>query len=427
MQLLYISAHFPPCAASGVFRVLGFIRWLHETGWTIAVLALHTIEEERLDPELLERVPGEVRVYKTGYVNPFSLRDALKKTCRKRQISSEEGGETKKQGSAASMPEYSWKDSVSYLLKTPDSYLGWLPMGILCALLKISRPDVILATAPPFSAFVMATILKFLWRVPLVVDFRDPWVNNPLRAIRPGWAGKLDGFLERMVLRNADVVILNTDEARRLYQHQYPDQASRMHTVTNGFDSRFTDIAPASSPMPDMLWIVYVGALYGKRSPNKIIEAVLLFDDIILDLFGPGVESYLELASDRVRLSPQVTHQGAVALQKGADVTLVIGNCLEQAMQIPAKVFEVMALAKNIWLIDSSDSPARRLLREAGLPHYYSTPTYESIFETLRQMHIDWRGKKISTNRLPEELIQQFDRRILAEQLGQLLNSVIEP
>src|SRR5437764_9228657 len=66
-KLLLITYHFPPSAASGTFRLLGFARHLPAFGWQPLVVAPPSLPWEPLDPQLAEQVPDEVVVQHVPY------------------------------------------------------------------------------------------------------------------------------------------------------------------------------------------------------------------------------------------------------------------------------------------------------------------------------------------------------------------------
>src|SRR5579859_6596101 len=64
--VLFVTYHFPPSAASGTHRILGFAEHLPHFGWDVAVVAPRTTPFEQVDEGLLARVPAETKV---NYVN----------------------------------------------------------------------------------------------------------------------------------------------------------------------------------------------------------------------------------------------------------------------------------------------------------------------------------------------------------------------
>ena len=424
-KLLYISAHFPPCAASGVYRTLGFLENLVPMGWSVTVLALKNIREERIDPNLMARIPAKVRVLRTGYLDPFVLKSTYSKHGRNRQAG-RTGKPQKTSFANTAQPSFlhRCKESISYLLKTPDNFVCWIPVGLFRAAVS-GRPDVIFATAPPFSSLVLAVLLKKIWRRPLVIDLRDPWSQNPFRLSRPKSAEALDRFLERWVFGHADHILMNTKQACILYQRLYPDKKQDISALTNGFDPVENGHSGKMKHDPSSIWIVYVGALYGKRSPGELLAAARGVRDIIIDLFGPGTEQYRDqVTGTPVRLHPPVDHNKAVSLQQQADITLIIGNCMAGSVQIPAKIFEAMSIARRLWLIDTEDSPARQLLRSHGIPHFFSSNQADAIAATLKQIQRQWRNGNLDAE-IDPRLLQPFRRKNLTRKLDRLLSGFL--
>lgn len=423
-NLFYISAHFPPCAASGVFRTLGFIRHLvsSDKRWQVTVLALRDIAEEREDERLVSRVPVCVKVLRTGYFDIFRIWSKVRKS----SITVNAAQPSLRPANKDTQAGIGLLEILSCLMKTPDSYIGWILPGIVRALVSAQRPDVIFATAPPFSALILGVMLKKIWRRPLVVDFRDPWVHNSLRLPRPMKVEKWDKFLELWVMRHADHVIMNTNEAKNLYTNLYNNamRAVSISTIFNGFDDRFDDLQPiVVKEKKDIISVVHVGALYGQRDPAPLVGAMQLVDGVQIDLFGPGGDGYGhdDLPSS-MKFHGPVDHGQAIRLQKGADLVLIIGNCQAGSVQIPAKLFEALALSRALWLIDVQDSPARRLLIRYDIPHLFCENSVDQIRRILAML-----PDMKKHNQLPQlerSITQRFSRDCQAEIFAEILNTL---
>ncbi len=57
-KLLILTYHFPPSAAGGAFRMLGFAEHLPQFGWQCVVVAPPRLPWEPTDEALLQRVPA---------------------------------------------------------------------------------------------------------------------------------------------------------------------------------------------------------------------------------------------------------------------------------------------------------------------------------------------------------------------------------
>src|SRR4051812_7819801 len=58
-KMLLLTAHFPPCAAVAVHRMLGLVRHLPAHGWESIVVAPPRVPFEPFDPALSSLVPAE--------------------------------------------------------------------------------------------------------------------------------------------------------------------------------------------------------------------------------------------------------------------------------------------------------------------------------------------------------------------------------
>lgn len=102
---------------------------------------------------------------------------------------------------------------------------------------EAEKPSVILTTSNPLASAVGGAMLKRRFKVPLIVEFRDPWTLNPVR----NWPTRLhyivESMLERRVLRTADAIIMNTPTARNnlLKKYDWLDE-NRLHVISHGYD-----------------------------------------------------------------------------------------------------------------------------------------------------------------------------------------------
>src|SRR3546814_9396202 len=90
------------------------------------------------------------------------------------------------------------------LFNFPDKRVGWLPAARQRALHLFEewRPDAILATAPPFTALLIGYLLAKRARIPLIVEFRDRWSDDPYYP-PPWWRRRLEHWTEARIVRHA--------------------------------------------------------------------------------------------------------------------------------------------------------------------------------------------------------------------------------
>ena len=200
-KLLILTYHFPPSAASGTFRMLGFAEHLLQFGWKCVVVAPPGLPWEPNDDALLGRIPAETVVYPV----PFP-----------------QGG--------------LWKP-----LRKCFPWGAWLPFAAAGCYRAIreQRPDAVLTSGPPHAIHLLGRHLR-RWRgLPWVADFRDPWLAGDPSQIRRN-AESWEVRAEPSVMRTADAIVVNTPGAGELLGHAYPQYAAKMTSITNGYDPEHT-------------------------------------------------------------------------------------------------------------------------------------------------------------------------------------------
>ncbi len=126
----------------------------------------------------------------------------------------------------------------------PDLFLGWIPLATLKGARMVRRHgiDAIYVSCSPFSGALVGLFLKKLTGRPLVLDFRDPFVTGVVSHFTTSRVRqKILARFERAFLRNADLLLVTSEETRAEYVKAYPGSAEKIFTVYNGFDP----VAPA--------------------------------------------------------------------------------------------------------------------------------------------------------------------------------------
>lgn len=170
--------------------------------------------------------------------------------------------------------------------------------------LKKTRIDVILSTAPPHTSHLIAARLSRRFNIAWVADFRDPMARIPFYWSREGKKLKKSLWerLEKRIVAEADAVILNTDRMKTEFENVYGEKVSqKFYCVSNGFDSEFFEkYNNIELPQGDCLIITHAGSLYGSRNPTPLFEALALAisrhlmskEGIRLNLLGSYVRAW---------------------------------------------------------------------------------------------------------------------------------------
>ena len=193
-RVLLVAYYFPPVAASGSMRPLGFCRYLQAHGWIPHVLTTDSASSypwHPIDHELMSRVPTGMDLDIVPYVDPLHrlirLRNAVNTFVKNGVGSKPAHGSTPvcTNRAVASVISSRWAIAKETLLESlfafPDPQAAWEMPAILrgAALKGEKRPNVVLATGGPWTSLLVGRGIAQRLSVPLVIDYRDPWTSNP--------------------------------------------------------------------------------------------------------------------------------------------------------------------------------------------------------------------------------------------------------
>jgi len=257
---------------------------------------------------------------------------------------------------------------------------------------RVFRPDVVLASCPPFSSVFAGLAVARRLGVPFAIDYRDPWVFNWSRPARlGGWYSRL----ERRVDSAASFVSLVGDcyveEYRRVVG------AARAVSVPNGFDPSDLSPALAELPIPECVGryvFAWVGSFrdLGRRAwLGGFLEACRrsssFGDSAFLLVAGrvpPKVLARLRRLCEGfpVRFVGLLPRDVSRRVMMGADCLLYEGPVGAGRLDLASRLYEFAALGKGVLLfVDRSDSEACRVVSGANMPFLVSSHSISDAAE----------------------------------------------
>ena len=76
--------------------------------------------------------------------------------------------------------------------------------------------------------------------------------------------------MEKLIIRNSTIVVLNTPDAMEMMSDKYPNLRHKFRVVTNGYDNDdFIGLIPVKS---DRFTIAHIGSFYGDRNPDSFLK-----------------------------------------------------------------------------------------------------------------------------------------------------------
>ena len=390
-NVLIVTYHFPPSAASGSFRLLGFVRHLPKHGWRSTVVAPPTLPWEPVDHALSDRVPEGTSIYHVPYAAGKVARTVALNAC-------------------------------------------WLPNAARACALAVNerKPEAVLTSGPPHQVHWLGFWLKRRYGLPWLADFRDPWYSEGRSGI--GQSGVGVRAQEAAVMRTADAVIANAPNACKTLRDAYPKQRTKFVTLTNGYDRETFDDLAARRPLGRQpgapAKVVHAGAMYVGRDPRPFLDGVKLATEtqsasLEVDFYGPPPEMEVNLAaeskqrglSDRVTVHGQVPYARALREMAFADINLLM-DTPGRLIGVPAKLYEYIGAGRPILALGEQGGDLAQVLEQSGLPHRIAPPdnprAIASALADLASLSADAFLKRSDPHR--------FSREAIAGRLAALLD-----
>jgi glycosyltransferase involved in cell wall biosynthesis len=432
-RVLMIAYIYPPQGGPGVQRTVKFVRYLPRYGWEPLVLTVREpYDNTNIDSSMLAEVAHVRAVAKTRHLTCRSftrfwaacgwlLAPLLLLAGRR----------------PADLPDAMLWRTAKCLY--PDLEATWLPTAILegLAMVRRYRPQVLYATSPPSTDLLVGLGLSWLTRLPLVVDFRDPWATNFAPFGDGMWRRRLDAHLERLVVNRAACVISVTPRMTETLVNDYRQvPRERFVTISNGYDPEDSPPAPAVRPDAGRFCIAHLGSCFGTRSPAVFLQALQrvfastpqMRQDLRVRFVGQ-VESGKELLAapefaDIVESTGPVDHRAAATYLVTSDILLLIQHP-GALVGTTGKVFEYLAAPGHILACGPPDGEAAAFLRQAGGATIVDGSDPAAVAEAIRRLYAAWKQGTLDGRRDPA-IVRQFDRRELTRQLATVLDECCE-
>lgn len=412
---MVVAYQFPPYGGSGVQRTLKFVKFLPQFDWQPVVVTRDTGKMLVRDESLVKEIPAETEIIRTPAHDMTVWPGPLAKIGK----------------------------GIAWKLMTPDAEAWWMKGAIKAAEKRIEKGDisVVYTTSYPYSDHLVGLALKRKFpQLYWVVDFRDEWMYNPYLLDHPhmAWRMKREAALEKAVLAESDRLITNSPgmKANFVKNHAELPLVSKMAVIPNGFDKDdFTDL-PSAVSRNSRFQLVYTGALYGRRKPDLLLEAIgiLVADgqvsaaDIELVFIGSYKADHLmELAKknglgNSVTLKGYMDHGACLTEMMHADALLLLeGGGPGAEAFFTGKVFEYIHTGKPILAVVPGKGAAAGVVQDTATGVVSDCQNREEIQRGFKQLYQDW---KTGSSQLKPNLavISAYERRNLTKALSFILN-----
>lgn len=402
----------------GVQRTLKFAKYLKDYGWQPVVITDSPKKYFAVDNSLLEEaIESGIKIERTGN-KPFDPSKIIVKAPKENMRK--------------------LRSAVSQFFFIPDSKIGWKKK----ALKKIDEIwskyngfDLVFATAPPYTDFLIGQEVKRKYKIPLVIDYRDAWVDSPVLNYYPTPYHKLKNMrLEKGVLKIANKVITTNRRVKEYIISRYGNiEYNDVKIISHGFDSEdFEKAAHSELPSTGKFRVSYSGSFY-TRNPKFYFEAIKAFvdkypelkNDIEFCFIGTFSKENLQIAKNLgieqyLNITGYLEHINCVKYVMASDVLfLMISRGENEDAAMPGKVGEYIGSRKNI-IACIPEGVTKKMLEKYNAIKFIDDENPEQIARAIKEYYDE--KKNGTMPKANEEMLEEYDRKNLTYELAKEFN-----
>ena len=402
-RLIVISFYSPPYRSIyGTQRVGKFIKFLGRLGWKITLVTSQPAPED-VDAGLEGISPGVevIRLDPRVFVSPSLAGNSL---------------------------------------AVPDRYVPWGLAAADAVKSVVARqgPAIVLATAPPYSNAIAATLAAGTLRLPFVADFRDPWSKIDFYwTIRNSVLRGINRLLERGVLWSASRVLTVVYPR---FMHDYLDfpgarAAGKVQTILNGYDEEdFEGLAPSADLLLGNKFVIsYVGSIYDAETLRLITQPIRKWharhpDELSAVLFVYAGANGGEVTGARLPCATDVrgylSHREAIRLRMSSHLQLLALPAGFNRHIMTGKIFEILRCGAPVLArADRSGGVAELIGRTAG-GFVVPQDDDDAAVEILRRQFKAWQSGERAPAR-DADGIAHLSRERQAKDLSEILDQLV--
>jgi hypothetical protein len=374
MKILIVAFRFPPSNFIGAVRVGKLARYLHRKGYDLRALTTDISKDRSLPVE----IPRKWIVH-THYQEHQAWLDFMVRPVRRMSAASVAVTAGTPAVLDTPLTQSIWDKLRKHyygLIHIPDPRIAWIRTAIPAGtrLIQEWKPDIIFASAPPYTSLIVACRLSRAFDIPWVADLRDLWADNPYFSF-PAWRRPIDRILERFTLRNVSAIVTTSPYFAKLLGKLHH---KRVEVVFNGYAEEDFPRASFEHGAAKSLIIRHIGSIYrGFRDPSPLFAAIALLESglrgqIRVEFFGESGTDISDLAAkhgiaDQIEVRAPVPYRTALELQLQADVLLLLHwNDKRDEGTIPGKLFEYLYARRPILYIGYEHGIAAEFIKARG-------------------------------------------------------------
>ena len=381
-EILFISYHFPPFSKILSIRAAEFTKRLVKNGYKIFVVSSKSNKNAHKDGELLRKVKSPM-IKNTKVFNLSFAKEGFQSNIK--------------------------KTTLHFKLFKLVLFLHWIPLSFLASrrIIKKNNIKLIYVSAPPFFTLLLGYLLKFSCKIPLIIEYRDPWSYNPY--LKETMTKSIENFylkMEKSILKSADWIITISEGMKQFLLDNFPETRNkRIHAIPHGINIDDIEKITKRSNIPKEITFTFTGNLYGLRDLEPLIRIVSTSHELgklnnislNINIFGRYDSKHLTSLFKKYDVY-KYFHLGGfvprdVCLEEvlNSSLALHVGENLNYPT-LSFKILEYLSMRKKIVYIGREESYTAKFLEKYGLgitlpinDHDLGLKRFEELIEGLKK------------------------------------------
>lgn len=416
-----IAYGYPPIGGPGALRISKYSYYLPESGWRPTVVtALNGYNPVGKLP-----IPHNplLTIRRVNEIDPV-------KYLARRHLSRTTAGSVG--------PRQTGSRSIRRLyrgLAFPDRDSLWIPHATRVGSELICDPQrhfsAIFSSSPNISNHVAAMRLKRSYGIPWLAEFRDMWALSDTRPRRAYLRSRLESWLEQLICRQADHIVVVSRECRELLVQQYNMSSSRISVIHNGFDPVDYASLELSSEFPKFS-LAHAGSFCeGVRDPTPFFIALCeLRDAEEIELADMSLEFYglfdatVSETLVRMGLAGSAKWHGYLpynAMIEELSRAYVLLSIAASDTVVNTKVFDYMGCQRPVLALGKRASTLDQILSGTGMGAVIDHGDISSLKEAIARLWRAWKSGASGWTGTDVARLEQYTRPALTRQLAFIL------
>lgn len=310
-----------------------------------------------------------------------------------------------------------------------DFYFGSIPFAYFKSksiFKKYKNLKFIYTSGPKFYTHILGYILKKKYKIPLIIEYRDPWSFNPYYGdSKLWWINKINTYLENKIIRNADIIITVSPQLTNFLKNHFPlINNKKICSIPNGLN--LNKIRTTLIRDTHTLSFIYAGTLYGKRNILPLLKILSelkkenLFKNLkfTLKIYGKYPKKDIKLIikrfniTDIVYLGDLISRTQTFEEIYRSDLAVHIGENLNYPT-IAFKVWDYLSCKKKILYLGLEKSYTAQFLEENDLGFIIPINDLKEGKSILKSLIFDILNNR-SKYKIEDDILSEFtwDNRV---------------